>query len=149
MKTKKVILPNAVMLGEVASLLAEGRSVVILPTGNSMLPFIIGGKDNVELKMKEPREGDIVLASLSPGTYVLHRIKSLDGDLVTLKGDGNLEGVEHCGTADVCGTVCAILHRSGRRVDCTSAGFARRSARWAALPRTVRRYLLAILRRIV
>ena len=80
--------------------------------------------------------------------YVLHRIKAIDGDNITLKGDGNLDGTEHCTRADVCGTVVAILRRGEKRIDCTTPGFERRSRRWVNAPRIVRRYVLGIYRRI-
>ena len=46
----KVVVPNAILLGEVKSLLAEGKDVVIPTKGNSMLPFIRGGRDSVNLR---------------------------------------------------------------------------------------------------
>ncbi|MCS3105152.1 hypothetical protein [Phocaeicola vulgatus] len=39
--------PNASLLGEVENMLADGRSVMLKATGNSMLPFIVGGRDSV------------------------------------------------------------------------------------------------------
>ena len=39
----RMFLPNALLLGEVEKTLADGRSVALNATGNSMLPFIIGG----------------------------------------------------------------------------------------------------------
>ena len=149
MKTSKVVLPNAVMLGEVSRFLSEGRSVVIATKGSSMSPFIRGERDSVELlKMPQVNMGDIVLCQLSPGHYVLHRVHAMEGENITLKGDGNLDATERCTLADVCGTVTAILRRGDKRIDCTTARFARRSRRWVSAPRIVRRYALGIYRRI-
>lgn len=149
MKTNKIVLPNAIMLGEVSRFLDEGRSVIIATKGASMSPFIRGERDSVELlKMPEVEVGDIVLCQLTPGHYVLHRIKEIDGLNITLKGDGNLDGTEHCTKADVCGTVVAILRKGEKRIDCTTPGFKRRSHRWVNAPRIVRRYALGIYRRI-
>ena len=69
----KVVVPNSILLGEVRSLLAEGKDVVIPTKGNSMLPFIRGGRDSVNLRRLDTLEvGDIVLAggSLCPAPRV-------------------------------------------------------------------------------
>ena len=138
----KRILPNDILLGEVAAVLDEGREAVITPTGNSMLPFIRGGRDRVVLR-REPNlaVGDIVLVHTG-GRYILHRIVALEGDAVTLMGDGNIKGTEHCTRAEVLGTVREILTPDGRS---RRPGKARS---WAAL-RPVRRYLLAIYKRLI
>ena len=86
--TKKV-LPNEMVLEEACRLLEEGREVVITPLGNSMLPFIRGGKDEVTLKVMPHIEvGDIVLARLPGPSYVLHRVVDRNRSLLTLMGDG-------------------------------------------------------------
>lgn len=149
MNTHKVVLPNAVMLGEVSRMLEEGHSVVIMTKGGSMSPFIRGERDSVELlKTPEVNVGDIVLCQLTPGHYVLHRIHALKDDNVLLKGDGNLDATERCKLSDVCGTAIAILRGNGRRIDCTTPCFKRRSRCWVSAPRIVRRYALGIYRRI-
>lgn len=149
MSSRRVILPNAVMLGEVSRLLEEGHTVTIMTKGSSMSPFIRGERDSVNL-VKRPvvQIGDIVLAHLGKGHYVLHRVHALDGERVTLKGDGNLDAAESCTLADVCGTVTAILMGDKLRFDCTKPSFKRACRRWVAAPRIVRRYFLGIYRRI-
>ena len=138
----KRTIPNDILLGEVASALQEGREAVIMPTGNSMRPFIRGGVDRVILCKKETLAvGDIVLACFD-GRYILHRIVVLDGDAVTLMGDGNLSGRERGRTGDIVGTVSAIIRPDGRR---RTPGKGRL---WRALL-PVRRYLLAIYKRLI
>lgn len=145
----KMTLPNEILLAEVSNMIGEGHPVVILTKGNSMLPFIRGDKDNVELVRPEnPAEGDLALCQISPGHYVLHRIIAIEGDNVTLKGDGNLTGTEHCRREDICGIVTKILRKGGRTIDCSSPSFRKRSRMWAGLPYIVRRYTLAIYRRV-
>ena len=110
MDPKKVTVPNAVMLGMAVELLKEGHTAVIMTKGNSMLPFIRGDRDSVELTAPGAlAEGQIALAQLSPGRYVLHRIISLDGGKVRLKGDGNLVGEEMCRPEDVCAIATKIF----------------------------------------
>ena len=138
----KRVIPNDILLGEVAALLREGREAVITPTGNSMLPFIRGGVDRVVLRRTDDvTVGDIVLVHTG-GRYILHRLISRDGDALTLMGDGNLQGTESCTTADVVGTVTAIIRPSGREL---TPGKGRL---WRIL-KPLRRYLLAIYRRLI
>ena len=124
--TKKV--ENEILIPEMAELLAEGKDVCFTPTGVSMRPFIEGGRDSVILrKATRVRVGDIVLAAVSGqqsavrsqqsagGHYVLHRVIAVDGEQVTLQGDGNLSGTEQCTMAHVLGTVVRIETPRGRR----------------------------------
>ena len=149
MKTGKIILPNSIMLGQVSQFLDEGHSVVIMTKGQSMSPFIRGERDSVELlKCPAIEVGDIVLAQLTPGHYVLHRVNAIRGERVRLKGDGNLDGTEACNLQDICGTAVAVLRPGGRRLDCTAPAWKRRFRRWVAAPRLVRRIVLGIYRRI-
>lgn len=136
------VISNDILFAAVKELVDEGKSVTIRPKGNSMLPFIRSDRDNVTLeRVTRPLEvGDIVLFSYK-GKYVLHRIYSLDGERLTLMGDGNLLAREHCTQADVVGIVTMIIKENGRRV---KPGKARA---WRALE-PVRRWLLAIYRRI-
>jgi hypothetical protein len=106
-----------------------------------MLPFIRGGRDSVVLLKKDTVEvGDIVLVRL-PGRYVLHRVIGLEGEKVTLMGDGNISGTEECAIPDVMGTVIEI----GRGKRSVKPG---KGKLWRAL-KPFRRYILAILRRII
>jgi hypothetical protein len=135
-------LPNEILLGEVAAILKKGCEAVIIPTGNSMLPFIRGGRDRVVLCARpEVTVGDIVLVRIGE-KYILHRIIAVSGDALTLMGDGNLAGTEHCTLADVIGTVTEIIRPSGRRIQPGQGRF------WGRL-KPFRRYLLAIYRRLI
>lgn len=138
----KRVLPNDILLGEVAAVLSEGREVVISPTGNSMLPFIRDGRDRVVLRKQDDLAvGDIVLM-YTGGRYILHRVIEIDGERVTLMGDGNLKSVEHGTRAEVIGTVTEILRPGGRSVRPGTGRF------WRVL-KPVRRYILAIYRRLI
>lgn len=94
----KIELPNEVLLPEVEAILDEGRDVILMTKGCSMLPHIRGGKDSVRLvRCTEPQVGDIVLARVLEGDrYVLHRILAINSGTAVLMGDGNLAGTEHC-----------------------------------------------------
>ena len=139
-------LPNEIFLEEVGSLLAEGREVEMMTKGTSMLPFIVGDRDSVILKKESCdslRPGDIVLARRSPGNYVLHRIVAVAGDRVTLRGDGNVYGIETVGIEDILGKVTAVVSPSGRKRVPGNAYL------WRSLNPFVRRCFLALYRRTV
>ena len=113
----EIMLPDEVMMESVADLLAEGREVRFTPKGVSMRPFIEGGRDSVILRKNDVVEiGDIVLAKLKDGRFVLHRVIAKSGDNLTLMGDGNLRGTEAAKVCDVLGTAVGIVKPSGKRV---------------------------------
>ena len=110
------LVSNDILIPQFASLLQEGKRVEFTPTGVSMRPFIEGGKDTVVLqKQSMVRVGDICLVQLPSSTYVLHRVVRLSANQVTLQGDGNLRGEEHCSLSDVLGTVVSIRSPRGCR----------------------------------
>ena len=135
-------LPNEVLLDEVAVLLSAGNDVTLLTKGNSMLPFIRGGIDSVRLRKCETVAcGDIVLAQVAPGRFVLHRVIRTENDRLTLMGDGNVRGTESCRVEDVAGTAVALVRPDG------SERAPGRGKVWKAL-RPLRRCLLAAYRRL-
>jgi hypothetical protein len=138
----KKVVANEVLLEDAAALMNEGREVTLKPLGCSMLPFIRGGRDSVRLKkMPDVAVGDMLLVRLEGPRYVLHRLIAVDGDRLTLMGDGNLAGTETCTKADVLGTVVAI--ERGKRVVKPGNGL------WWRRLKPFRRYILAIYRRII
>lgn len=145
---EKRVLPNDVLLGEVARLVSEGEEVTLMTKGVSMLPFIVGGKDSVILeKPSDLAVGMIALAEIRKGVYVLHRIISIDGDKVTLMGDGNIRGCEFCRVGNIVAVATSVLKGNGRTVDCNSRAHRRRARIWKGLL-PVRRWILAVYRRV-
>ncbi len=135
------VIPNEVLLKEVATLLDEGRDVTLAPKGSSMMPFIMEGRDSVVLRrLPDVEEGDIVLARVEDQRYVLHRVMTVNRNRLTLMGDGNLGQTEICGKVDVIGTVVAIVR--GKKTFKPSKGTV-----WKYLL-PFRRVLLGIYRRI-
>ena len=115
-------LPNEIFIPEIARLVADGKQVVFTPTGVSMRPYIEGGVDNVTLvRPTDLQVGDIVLAEIQPQHYVLHRIYALQGEAVTLMGDGNLQGEEHCSRSNIMAKVTAIHSPKGKSKPVTKA----------------------------
>ena len=106
---------NDILIPEMGILLKEGKEVRFTPTGVSMRPFIEGEHDTVVLRhLPLVRVGDIVLAAVNDNKYVLHRVIAIDGDTITLQGDGNLSGTEQCQSKNVLGTVVQIIRPNGK-----------------------------------
>lgn len=143
-----ITVPNPVLIRSASEMLKEGHSVILRPRGNSMLPFIHGQYDNVKLEiLAEVKVGDIVLAEIDTDRFVLHRVFEKDGDDLTLMGDGNCSGVEHCTVDNVIGTVTEIIRHNGHSVDPHSRIEMRRARTWRRL-RPLRRYILGLYRRL-
>lgn len=104
------------ILAEAIRFVGEGVSVTFPVNGRSMLPFIVGGRESVILEKFDSLEiGDVVLAWVDGNRYVIHRIVKMDGDNLTLMGDGNLMGVEHCRVSDVKARAVAVVSARGRK----------------------------------
>lgn len=73
-----------------AELIGEGLTVPLGVTGSSMTPFLVHGRDIVQLSpVTHPlRRGDIVLYRRENGAYILHRIWRAEADGYTMVGDG-------------------------------------------------------------
>ncbi len=136
------------IIEEAILLVDEGVSVTLPVNGNSMLPFIIGGKESVILQQPElPKVGGVVLAWADGYRYVVHRIVRIDGERVTLMGDGNLMGTEHCLIGDIKARVTHVVDAKGR-THYLYKGWRKLAAKVWFWLRPVRRYLLAIYRRL-
>ena len=105
-------IPNDILLGAVKKALREGHTCTISVKGRSMRPFLEDKRDRVILApITAPLlPGDAVLAEIREDTYVLHRIIGINGNIVTLMGDGNIKGTETCRAEDICGIVTRYLH---------------------------------------
>lgn len=139
-------MPNAVLLPEVIRMVNEGHTVILPLRGYSMRPFLEDKRDKALLTaVKEIKTGSVVLAETSPGRYVLHRIVSIDRDIVTLRGDGNI-ATEQCRRHDV-KAIATGFYRKGREKADTTDGRKWRIYSWIwSRLYPVRRYLLFIYR---
>ena len=136
------------IIEEAIRLAREGVNVTLPVNGNSMLPFIIGGKESVILHRPGLIDvGDVVLAWVDGNRYVVHRIIKLDYDRVTLMGDGNVKGTEHCLLKDVKARVTHVVDAKDRTHYLYNRWRMLGAKVWYWL-RPIRRYLLAIYRRL-
>lgn len=145
---KELRLANSELIPKVIELLNEGHTVTLPLKGRSMRPFLQDGRDKALLtKAKNIKRGDAVLAEIDNTRYVLHRIFKIEGDAVTLLGDGNLFP-EHCTVKDIKGFVIGFYRKGSSKIDKTNG------IRWTSysfvwmLLLPIRRYLLAGLRLI-
>ncbi len=93
----------------VKQIIEQEGSVKIRIKGYSMTPVLMDNRDELLLSpCTKLKKWDIVLALLSNGQYVLHRIIKIDGNRITLMGDGNVRGCEFCYTKDIVAIVSEI-----------------------------------------
>ena len=136
------------IIEEAIRLVDEGISVTLPVNGHSMLPFIIGGKESVVLQKPDKlKVGDVVLAWVDNSRYVVHRIILFDGRNVILMGDGNLVGTERCTLQDVKAVATHMVGANEQMHDLYTPWRCRAARLWWHL-RPIRRYLLAIYRRL-
>ena len=143
-----MMITDKLIIEEASRLANEGVCVTLPVNGQSMLPFIIGGKESVILQKPEALEvGHVVLALVDGTHYVVHRITQIDGEAVTLMGDGNLVGVEHCLLSDVRALATHVVDAKGHRHYLYTKWRMRGVRIWNAL-HPLRRYILGVYRRI-
>ena len=142
-------IQNHLFFSEIATRIAEGERVRIRAKGNSMVPFIRDGKDEIILEKpssKSFQKGRLLLVQLNDKAYILHRVKRVDGLQLLLQGDGNLSMVESCSPVDVVAEASAII-RNGIVIETGSFRWNLYRYLW---PRNLilRRVGLAVYRRI-
>lgn len=141
------LVENDVFIPEIAKLIDEGHTVTIQVKGYSMRPFVEHERDKAVLgACRNPQVGDAILARVYEGNYVLHRVISRVGENLTLMGDGNVKGTEHCNVRDVIGKVTAFI-RKNKEDSTDGVKWKVYSFLWVRLL-PVRRYLLAFYRLI-
>lgn len=146
---REIKLTNAELFPHIVAMLEDGHTVTLNLKGYSMRPFLEDGRDSALLrKATEVIVGEPVLAEINPGQYVLHRIIAVDGDNVTLLGDGNLTE-EHCRKRDIKAQVIGFYRKGRKTLDpIDGKKWKCYSSIWKTL-RPIRRYILGIYRRWV
>lgn len=137
------------LLEEAVAVLQEGKNVRLYIRGNSMFPFLRDGKDILELCPPGDKalcRGDVVLFRYG-GKLLLHRIIALRGDHFIMQGDGCWQGKEKAVRSDIFAILHAVQRPDGKSRLCRSFIWRFYSALWFYL-RFIRRYVLAVLRRI-
>ena len=130
-RANSVVANDNEILAEAIRLVGEGIAVTFPVKGRSMLPFIV----------RPAQVGDVVLAHINNVRYVIHRVLKIEGENVTLMGDGNLYGVERCRTQDIKATATHVVGKDGKRRSLDSRQSRSRAALWLKL-KPVRKWLL-------
>ena len=127
---------NRLLFSTVRDLLLEGESVRVTVQGQSMLPFFRSGSTILLCPIREEDFRPLTVVMADAGrSFVVHRILRVEGNQVTLLGDGNIAGTETMPREKVYGVVdCSSVHRA--LAWCWMKG------------RRLRRFPLAILSRI-
>lgn len=152
METRKIEVPNDILISEIKHAIEQGKSATFRVKGYSMRPFLDNNRDIVKIEQVTPEAisvRDVVLAEIEPKRYVLHRVIGRTDNQLTLKGDGNVRGVEHCLDTQVVGIVTAF-YRKGRKTPdlVTGCKWKIYSSVWLALT-PMRRILLGVYRRLI
>ncbi len=132
-----------------AERLREGTSVRLLVRGNSMLPFIHGGKDQVTLVPFDGRDLPLGIAALYrwEDKYMIHRLVRKDATHYHFLGDGNICRMETIARHEVLGILQTIHHPDGTETDAFSPRWMKKGFWWFRL-QPLRRYLLFIYRKL-
>ena len=128
---------NFATFSVVRDILLEGDDVTIAVNGQSMLPFFRSGSKVTlrPIKAEDYKKYAVVFADAG-GRFVIHRIINIEGQMVTLLGDGNYNGTETMPKDRVYGVIdCSKSHIFFAKI-------------WLWL-RPVRRFPLAIFRRVM
>ena len=102
----------------VAELLAQGQTVQFPPTGWSMYPLLVPGRDQVIVEPVDPaalRRGDVALYRRDQGILVLHRICRVRPEGFYLVGDNQKEVEGPLRPSQFLGRMAAVV-RKGKTV---------------------------------
>ena len=126
---------------DVAELLTQGKSVELEPSGTSMWPTLIPGRDRVQIVPLQdaPRSGDIVLYRRpleSPlgqgGRLVLHRLVRNDAQGLWLRGDNQFDLEGPLPPDSALGVMTARV-REGKVLSCDALAWRAWSITWSAV----------------
>lgn len=87
--------------------------------------------------------GDVILAEISPKRYALHRIVSIDGDIITMYGDGNF-APEYIERKDVLAIALGFYRKGNTKLNSVEGKLYNIYWRMWVKLRPVRRYLLLL-----
>lgn len=89
------IIPVTEWFNLIIPIMREGYQLKICPGGGSMIPFLVGGRDEAVLSIPEAnfkfRKNDIVLYRMKNGVHVLHRICRINKEGIYTMGDAQVE----------------------------------------------------------
>lgn len=140
-------LPNEILIPQVAELVRKGHTVTLPLRGYSMRPYLEDQRDKALLTSvpKYLHIGDVILAEVSPKRYALHRIVDIEGEVITMYGDGNLSP-EYIERQDVMALAIGFYRKGSDKLSSVENPiYIMYWKTWVAL-RPLRRYLLLLWR---
>ena len=142
----KLTVENAIFLPHVVQLIQEGHTATMMARGNSMRPFIEDGRDKLVFgQVDHLSVGDVILAEVTEGHFVCHRIEAIKDGEVTMRGDGNVNGTEIFPKENVRAKLLQVVRKGKTYTLATSKAWKCYSSVWPKLL-PMRRYLLALYR---
>lgn len=109
-------MDTALYLTALRELAQQGKSVSVTVSGESMRPFLTGGRDRVIFRAPERplRRGDVVFYTRPNGQFVMHRIAHVNGDgSYDLIGDAQTSLEQHVPATRIFALVTQVI-RDGR-----------------------------------
>ena len=144
---RRIVVPND-FLSVAEEELRAGRTVRLHIDGQSMYPFIRGGRDEVEIV---PFPSDRKLPEWCcpfyrwEGRYMVHRYVGMEDGCCVMLGDGNIVRRERVHREDVIGILNKIYRPDGGVQDCSDPRWLRKAKLWYRL-RPLRKFLIPAFR---
>ena len=110
--------------GLIREVLASGGEFRMYPHGTSMLPLLRQGRDSVSLRRVDSpiRKGDILFYQRPDGSFVLHRVRAVTPEGLTMMGDNQTLPEWGVSPDWVIGRVTRIF-RDDKEVICDGFGY--------------------------
>ena len=110
--------------GLIREVLASGGEFRMYPHGTSMLPLLRQGRDSVSLRQVDSsiRKGDILFYQRPDGSFVLHRVRAVTPNGLTMIGDNQTLPERGVSPDWVIGRVTRIF-RDDKEVTCNGFGY--------------------------
>lgn len=110
--------------GLIREVLASGGEFRLYPHGISMLPLLRQGRDSVSLRRVDSpiRKGDILFYQRPDGSFVLHRVRAVTPEGLTMIGDNQTLPEPGVSPDWVIGRVTRIF-RDDKEVICDGFGY--------------------------
>lgn len=110
--------------GLIREVLTSGGEFRLYPHGTSMLPLLRQGRDSVSLRRVDSpiRKGDILFYQRPDGSFVLHRVRAVTPEGLTMMGDNQTLPEPGVSPDWVIGRVTRIF-RDDKEVICDGFGY--------------------------
>ena len=110
----------------IREVLESGGEFELYPRGTSMLPLIVQGRDSVTLIKPQGRlsEDDIAFYKRDDGSFILHRVVSVEEDSYTMCGDNQTVLEPNIRDGQIIGVVSSLLVK-GKKISVTDKRYKR------------------------